>query len=309
MLAHIVNKTNDTLTVFAGVRVYTARKDHPNYSRIVAALADQTSPAKERKVIKLLDVPYVLNKFTKGVAEVRNGEVYFNGEVMHDEISRRVIEVMNSGLPFQPMLRFLENVLMNPSERSRKELYGFLEHRALPITEDGCFLGYKKVRDDYMDFHSGKFNNSVGQKHSMPRENVDPDCRQHCSTGFHVGTIEYADKQFHSGFGKLVIVKVHPAHAVSVPNDHSCQKIRVCEYEVVADYIGDLVQPVYGNKADAYVPETVAEDVYDDDVEVLDADPVVVEAPVVKAKKPSAAKTDPNAPKRDEYGRFAPKKR
>lgn len=304
MLASVVG-ANGTLTVFAGVRSYTAAKDHPNYKRIVKALKDVTTPARERLVIKLLDVPYVLNKFTKGKAELRNGEVYYNGVVLHNELSRRIIEVMNEGLPFAPMLRFLENVEMNPSARSKAELFKFLEHRALPITDDGYFLGYKKVRDDYMDFHSGKFSNAVGAVHSMPRENVDPDCTQHCSTGFHVGTIEYADKQFHSGSGRLVVVKVHPADAVSVPNDHSCQKIRVCKYEVVADYVSDLEGAVYGAKADAYVPDNDFNDEdWDDDCDVLDDD--VDDAPVaprIKAKPVQANFHN----KRGPDGRFAPK--
>ncbi len=308
-----------TLTVVAGSRSYTAAVDHPNYKRVVEALKEANTPAKEKRVIKLLDVPYVLNKFTKGVAELRNGEVYFNGEPLHTDMTRRILEHMNAGLPFAPMLRFLENVSMNPSARSREELYKFLEHRALPLTDDGCFLGYKKVRDNFYDWHSGKFNNAVGQKHSMPRENVDPDCAQHCSTGFHVGTIEYATS-FYSNQGKMVIVKVNPVNAVSVPNDCSCQKIRVCEYEVVAEYISDLEKPVYNGGAGDYVPS--AQDVADDgdfadEVPVYDAaSSDVDDAPVVKprSEKAKAAKAKNVEEvayhnKRDSSGRFAPKKR
>lgn len=308
-----------TLTVYVGSRVYTAAVDHPNYKRVAAALKEATTPAKEARVEKLLNVPYALNAFTKGFAEIRNGEVYVNGVVMNDNMTLRIVEVMNAGLPFAPMLRFFENVLMNPSPRSRKELYQFLEHRLLPITEDGCFLGYKKVKNDLFDWHSGKFNNAVGQVHAMPRENVDPDCKQHCSTGFHVGTIEYADKHFHAGQGKIVIVKVNPADAVSVPEDYTCQKIRVCKYEVVKEYVGNLEAPVYGSRADHYVAPEVADDdsdfedevpYYDDDVDLVDL-VITVQPRSEKAKADKAAKAEEVKyhNKRDSSGRFAPKKR
>jgi hypothetical protein len=53
-----------------------------------------------------------------------------------------------------------------------------------------------------------------------------------------VGSEEYA-----TSFGqRTVIVKVNPRDVVSVPLDCDCQKMRVCEYEVTADYAGSMRQ-------------------------------------------------------------------
>jgi hypothetical protein len=106
----------------------------------------------------------------------------------------------------------------------------------MPITDDGCFLGYKGVTNDYKDVHSGRFDNSVGAINEMPRNKVCDDFRQGCSYGFHVGSLEYATR-----WGpKTVIVKVNPKDVVSVPEDSNWQKLRTAKYEVVAKYTGPL---------------------------------------------------------------------
>jgi hypothetical protein len=59
------------------------------------------------------------------------------------------------------------------------ELYGFLEKGNLPITNDGHFLAYKKVRKDYKDCHSGTMDNSIGQVVEMERNQVDDKAEKH----------------------------------------------------------------------------------------------------------------------------------
>jgi hypothetical protein len=44
---------------------------------------------------------------------------------------------------------------------------------------------------------------------------------------------------------RIVIVKVNPADVVSVPKDCSYQKVRTCRYEVVGEYEGELLKPLY----------------------------------------------------------------
>ena len=127
------------------------------------------------------------------------------------------------GLNIEPMIKFLDNLMENPSKKSVDELYSFLEYGNLPITPDGCFLAYKGVTTDFKDCHTRSFDNSVGAINEMPRNQVNDDPNAACSVGFHVGTFNYA-----RGFGQeTTIVKVDPADAVSVPHDHSCEKLRV----------------------------------------------------------------------------------
>ena len=44
---------------------------------------------------------------------------------------------------------------------------------------------------------------------------------------------------------RVVIVKVNPKDVVSVPTDCECQKVRTCEYQVIADYEGPLQSIVH----------------------------------------------------------------
>jgi hypothetical protein len=171
------------------------------------------------------------------------GEVLHNGKPVHNVIATRIGEFVRQGLPFAPLARFLENLMLNPSERSIEQLYTFLEHGGFPITPDGCFLGYKGVTSDFKDKHTQQFNNSVGAKQTMPREQVDSDPNASCSVGFHIGTYDFASGFVGDG-GQVVMVKVNPRDAVSVPHDASCQKLRVCEYEVVAMCPGKVVEPL-----------------------------------------------------------------
>ena len=102
----------------------------------------------------------------------------------------------------------------------------------MPITEDGHFLAYKKVRDDYKDVHSGTFDNSVGQVVSMVRNKVDENKDNTCSSGLHFCSFDYL-KSF--GGTRIMILKINPADVVSIPSDHFQQKGRTCRYEVIGE--------------------------------------------------------------------------
>ena len=57
-----------------------------------------------------------------------------------------------------------------------------------------------------------------------------------------------------TGYGSLeandviVIVKINPKDAVSVPSDSSYEKLRTCKYEVVGQYEGQLLKPLYSEE-------------------------------------------------------------
>jgi len=144
----------------------------------------------------------------------------------------RMITMLQEGFPIEPMVLFMENLMQNTSRRSVTELYGFLEKCNLPITPDGCFLAYKKVRDDYKDCHSGTMNNSVGQVVEMERNTVDDDKDRTCSSGLHFCSQSYLA---HFGGERTVIVKINPRDVVSIPSDYNDAKGRACRYEVIGE--------------------------------------------------------------------------
>ena len=149
--------------------------------------------------------------------------------------------------------------MQNPSKRSVTELYGFLEKGNMPITPDGHFLAYKKVRADYRDCHTGTMDNSVGQIVEMERNFVDDDKDRTCSTGLHFCSRDYLN---HFGGERIMIVKVNPKDVVSIPSDYNDSKGRACRYEVISELEVDpaqafnhSVQTNYDGYDDGYDPD------------------------------------------------------
>lgn len=212
--------------------------DHPNHSLVLDAIREE----RWADLPNLVDIPKAINTYSEGRVIVNEqGEVTYDGEPVHSTVAKRITMFFQQGLDFKPLVRFLENLMTNPSRRAVEELYGFLENEGMAITEDGCFVGYKGVRNDFMDRYSGRFDNSPGQILEMPRNLVDDDARRGCSNGFHVGSQSYASSWATSD-GRLLLVKVNPADAVSVPYE-SCEKLRVCRYEVIREVAReDIIQ-------------------------------------------------------------------
>ena len=179
--------------------------------------------------------------------EVKDGNLYVFDEPVHSTLATRVLSFLEAGLDCVHLFKFILKLNLNPSKRAVDELYTFLEHRALPITDNGNFLAYKAVREDYSDKYSGKFINTIDAVLEMPRNKVDDDKNIGCSYGFHAGTVEYA-KDFMGREGHLMIVEINPADVVSIPTDCQFQKLRTCKYKVVGEYEIDLTDPLYASR-------------------------------------------------------------
>jgi hypothetical protein len=215
---------------------HTISKDtHPEFAKVVEAIKAEDWDAVE----KLVDFKKSLEDFGAGKVQILKGEVHYDGELMHNALSKRLIDLYREGFPITPMVNFLNNLMENPSKRAVDELFGFLEKNTLPITSDGYFLAYKKVRENYMDIHSGTFSNKVGDKPTMRRNQVNEDARNTCSEGLHFCSESYLKHFGSSGSrdtDRVMIVKVNPRDVVSIPVDYNSAKGRCCEYEVVAEY-------------------------------------------------------------------------
>jgi hypothetical protein len=206
---------------------------------------------------------------TVGKISVTEDEVLFDGTPVVDSITVRILEYVKNGWEVKHLASFLNKLYANPSFNSRQFLHKFLEHKHLPISEDGFFLAYKGVTEDYLDLHTRTFDNSVGQVHTIERKDVDDNPANYCSYGFHVGSLEYA-----TGFGvRTMIVKIDPSDVVSVPTDCSFQKMRVCKYEVISEFERPLDHNFESTRKWASMEEEDDDDYdddYDDEVDIDD---------------------------------------
>lgn len=223
------------VTVMMSGTTHTINSDHVNYADIREALK-----AKDHETVeKLINVAQSVIKYVSGRVRIVNEQVFYGDFEVKGSIVQRIIAMMREGFDAQPMITFLENLMSNPSKRAVDELYGFLEATALPITDDGCFLAYKKVRDDYMDFYTGKMDNSVGTVLEMPRNQVDEDKDTTCSYGLHFCSLSYLP-HYHGGRGKVMIVKINPRDVVAIPSDYNNAKGRAARYEVIGEHTSEL---------------------------------------------------------------------
>lgn len=183
------------------------------------------------EIPNLVSASKKIEAFGKGNFTVKDGEIFVKGVVAPTVLGNKILKFSNEGLPYEPLVKFAENLQRNPSFRAVNELFQFLEKNDHPITETGCFIAYKKVRDDFKDVHTGTMDNSVGVFVTMPRNQVNEDATQTCSHGLHVANWNYANS-FYSG-GVMLEVEVNPADVVSVPIDYENAKMRTCKYKVL----------------------------------------------------------------------------
>jgi hypothetical protein len=214
-----------------GVLPFQLTPSHPTFSQLHKAL----SKGNMQRVPALVTLARAIANKTQGrVAFTKNG-ITFRGHEVPGVISRLAARTLKETGSASDWLKFVENLYKNPEKRSREELVEFLEKAEaakypVPITDDGCFLGYKAVNSNYTDCHTGTIDNSVGALRQMPRKAVDPDRRNECSRGFHFCSLGYLSS---FGGGKIMAVKINPKDIVAIPKDYNFSKGRTWKYEVI----------------------------------------------------------------------------
>ena len=288
--------TDNSLTIVVDGKALTMENSNPSFNEAKKLLSQE----KYDELPDLFDTPKAVEKFAEGNISVSDGEVRYrqgggNNEVIHNHVVGRILDFMRQGLPYKPLVRFLDKLMDNPSRRAVSELYAFLEHKAMPLTPDGNFLAYKGVRSDYTDWHSGTCPNKVGDVNEMPRRNVCDDANIGCSYGFHAGSLDYA-RHYGNG-GHLMVVEIDPSDVVSVPLDCDQQKLRTAKYKVVSHFEKKLEEPMCDEYGDYEDWDDDSEDDFDQDS--YDAGYEAAKNDLVKY-----AKSNSN---RDAQGRFTKK--
>lgn len=233
----------NTITCLIDSKLYTINIKRPEAAEISDILNDPSPDTEQLKY--LFNKASAIKAYCKGEVEVKGNTVYYNDKPVHNAVTDRILEFMRKGLPYKPLIKFLERLMRNTSMRSVEQLYPFMEHAGLQITSDGMIIAYKGVRNDYYDVHSGTIRNMPGDSpERLNRNEVDDDPQSACSYGYHVGSWQYA-----SGFGPRVMrVIVDPGSVVAVPYDCQSQKVRCTYYEVldevdVSNFDVDSVSP------------------------------------------------------------------
>lgn len=218
-----------SITVFVDGKSYTVSRTAKTFDLVLNAIKANDLDGLRAALDIRSSIAESLNRVSDKVT-INDGEILYGDRPVTGLVASRIFEMLSLSLDVKPMVRFIENLMQNPSNRAVNELFGFLDACSLPITEDGYFLAYKRVRGDYLDCYSGTMDNSVGNVLRMERNEVDEDSDRTCSHGLHVCSYDYLQ---HFSGERIVVCKVNPRDVVAVPKDYNNSKMRVCEYEVV----------------------------------------------------------------------------
>lgn len=239
-----------SVLVFAADDVFIATPEHPNFSAIVDAL-ESDEPPDPQSLIDLFDVTVGVAKKFERLSErvtVAHGRIYFDGVQVDSALANTIAKfyAAHRENDFMPLVNFLEKIEQNPNPHSREHLFRWIDQHNFMIAPDGDIVAYKGVNltsgtDRYESSNSGtaivngevkcgKIPTSPGTIVEMPRDQVQFDPRNGCSTGLHVGNWSFA-----STFAAATLrVKVNPRDVVSVPVDSGERKMRVCRYRVLS---------------------------------------------------------------------------
>jgi hypothetical protein len=206
--------------------------------------------------------------FVKEGFDVTPEKVTYKGKELPRPLAIKIRSLHKEGLPLNLFEKFWENLEQNPSFSVVNDIgfFDFLDYRELPLTTDGFFLAYKGIQSNNFSVmgntttkvisgkvdSTGHIHNGIGETIEIVRNQISDDRNEHCwRFALHLGSLDYA-----RGWGqKVVVVKVNPRDVVCVPNDCNCQKLRVCKYEVIADYVEEIVAPVTDVKGEPIFSE------------------------------------------------------
>lgn len=209
---------------------FVANDTHPNFAKAREAIFK----GNVEEALNLINVKRGIDKYTKGKIRIENEEVFYGNLKIDSGLTRRIIEAMGEGKDFKHLVNFFENLMLNPSFRAVQELYGFLQHNDIELTEDGHFIAWKRVDEKFMDMYTGTMDNSPGKVVEVPRNMVDENSDRTCSNGLHVAAKSYLP-HYGGGRGKVISCKVNPRDVVAIPRDYNNAKMRCSRYEVMED--------------------------------------------------------------------------
>ena len=236
---------DNSITVFVDGKPNTVDSSHANFVALRQAILD----ADYDLIPSLISVSNKIENVSCGNIRVIDGNLFYKNVQLHGVVVNKLFDLLKAGAKdVEALMKFIERLMANPSANSVNELYSFLSYKSLPITADGKFLAYKGVENNFYSKHgnkdtvvvSGKVNdsgsiyNGIGETIEVARRSVDDNRDNHCSFGLHVGSYDYAN-DWAGRNGRLLVVEVDPADAVSVPTDCSFQKLRVSKYRVLSD--------------------------------------------------------------------------
>lgn len=220
--------TQKNIAITFGGKTYTFQSDNPAFLNSLGDLRNEDYEAALTKLNPVWNMP------TNLPFKCQHDVVTYQGRVLPTALGKKLMGCARNGA-YKPFLAFWNKLNKNPSFRAQKELYQYLSMHQMPLFRSGDFLGWKAVREDFTDKHTGTILNKSGTTVKTDRWNVDDNSHLDCSCGYHIGSPNYVREFADKANDRIMEVRVNPTDVITVPTDSNCQKIRVCSYRVLKD--------------------------------------------------------------------------
>jgi hypothetical protein len=239
---------DDFISVVLEGKTHLATKGQATFKQLYRAL----SRGDWARVPKLLTITSQLAERTHGKVEVTAEGVSYKGQKVDNTLTAKILELIEHGKPVSSWIRFMDNLYQQPDVNTVNRVYDWINSGRYAITTDGCIVGYKVVRPNYKDKHSGTVDNHIGARPLMARSEVDPSEFVECSRGYHVCTRGYIHG-FYSTGDHIMVVKVNPADVVASPLNFGHRKFRCWTYEVIAEVLPHEIDNLVSDTEDAAI--------------------------------------------------------
>lgn len=178
------------LVTYGDEKLSIKKLDSPKDFKKAVELAEAGD--NEGIVTLFFDINERVKKFTEGNFVVKNKQLFLKNstEVLPSVIAKALIELERAGEDYMPLIRFWRKLSKSSSENSKQQLYSFIVHNKIQITELGDVVLEKGVKqrsggmpDELVDDRTGTIDHSIGSFVSMPREKVEDNPNVTCASG------------------------------------------------------------------------------------------------------------------------------
>lgn len=218
-----VQSHSGVISAFVKGKPIVIAPDHLFYSRVIQAISEND----EEKFLRFTNINNSISSiFVDENKEqcffIKGDDIYFKNVLIPSSMLQKMIGILDvNELDYFRIIRFLNKLIHPDISLENASLCVSLLEKDFPLIDDGCFLAFIKVKNDWTDFEKGTIDHSFG-KQVVASEG---------SSGLTVGSLKFIKNHHSHILGHYLLVKVDPTHIISVKGESAI----VREYVVLRE--------------------------------------------------------------------------
>lgn len=227
--------TEQSILILKGTQRLFAHANHPCYTRILDAVRN----GRYVNIERLFELKKSIEKCFD--VTVKNGsQVFYKNKQLNNALTDKILNAYRNNLPTRPWIKFLNNLMQNPSEHCRNNFFSYVESHGLPIDSNGMVYAWKAVNNKLRDKWTNKISFSPGKSPELKRDNCEANVNVECGQSLHCGNAGYVRQYGNLNEDRFLLVKFNPKDALNC----DYEKLRVCKMKVVREVKRGEVKPL-----------------------------------------------------------------